>query len=239
MAHPTNGTVPLFAMSNLVVSRYGGFDASALGYAGGLRGGNISNNVAYGPGISTNGQPGNNLANAGSSHGGQALDGYYGRAGPTYGDPNAPVQPGSGARAGWASGSANGPWGGGSIQIRATDTVWLSGALAADGKKGVASYGPPSSGGSIYITCQTFIGDEHAVLTANGGDAYRNSNALDGSGGGGGRIAVWRINDLSAGEMSVTVNGGAGSYFTEFKPSAPGTIVWGRLPAAGTIIRFR
>jgi len=251
VAHPTNGTVPLFSMNNLKISRYGGFDANAWGFASGRVSGQETNiwNRPYGPGISTNTSVNHASANAGSSYGGMGTRGYYGYPAPVYGSAEAPILPGSGARSGWASGGSAGPWGGGSVQIRADNAVELTGTIRADGGNGAITYGPPASGGAIYIRCLTFAGNTNGMLSANGGDAAPSGATIpfDGGGAGGGRIAVWRMNDLSTGAVAVTVNGGLGGHFTtnltgqwgSFATGDPGTIVWGQLPVAGTVIRFR
>ena len=232
-AHSTNGAVVLFRMRNLTINS-GGFDANYLGYGGGRRLGNAAANVAYGPGISTNTSAGNASANAGSSYGGMGSNANYGQAAPIYGSSNAPVDPGSGARAGWASGSDNGPYGGGSVQIRAMDKVAIQGTIMANGGNGGFSFGPGASGGGIYIACRTFIGDSNGSLLANGGHGCYTNGTTTGGGGGGGRIAVWRIFDNSSTVISNYVYGGVG-YNAD--TSAPGTIVWGSLlPPNGTIV---
>jgi len=57
-----------------------------------------------------------------------------------------------------------------------------------------------------------------------------------GGNGGGGRIAVWRVFDKSPSEAVTDVNGG-----TKYNDSAggSGTVVWGWIPGAGSIITFR
>ena len=53
------------------------------------------------------------------------------------------------------------------------------------------------------------------------------------AGGGGGRIAVWRRFDQSTGVTSNYVSGGDGE-----QTGADGTIVWGWVPPAGTVIKI-
>ncbi len=239
VAHPTNGTVPLFSMQNLTIDRYGGFMCNGLGFAGGLRPGNAESgtgsiNKAYGPGATN--------WSGGSGHGGVGTRGFYGNGiyGSTYGSSNAPVLPGSGARAGTASGDENGPWGGGSVQIRARDIVSVSGTISANAGPGSISHGAAASGGSIYITCRTFIGNTNGALLANGSDAP--SSSLPGGGGGGGRIAVWRVFDRSSGLVSNYVNGSRGyitngTTYQNCLTGDVGTIVWGWIvPPSGSII---
>ena len=59
------------------------------------------------------------------------------------------------------------------------------------------------------------------------------------SDGGGGRIAVWRIHDYSPGGNGALVISNSVSGGTVGTPAAAaGTIVWGWLPAPGTVFKF-
>jgi len=217
-------------MQNLTITNAGGFNANTFGFAGGTPWGypETFSNRAYGPGA-----PG---FSHGAGYGGWGSTGYLGTAaGQPYGSANAPTAPGSGARAGYEP-NAYGPYGGGSVQIRASDMVAFSGLITANGGPGAAPNGGGSSGGGIYITCNTFIGDSNAVLRADGGMG----SGTGGGGGSGGRIAVWCINDLSPSVVSASVSGAVGRSGTVYQATSdPGTIVWGWLPSAGTVIRFR
>ncbi len=222
-AHATNGAVVLFNMRNLTLDFGGGFDANNLGYAGGIYPGDGSDamNAAFGPGAT--------VWNGGSGYGGSGANGYYGAGGAVYGSSNAPVDPGSGVRAGACSRIDRDGHGGGSVQIRATDTVAVNGAIKADGGMGSSFYGAGASGGGIYIVCRTFVGDSNGVLQANGGD-WSGGSAYGGGGGGGGRIAVWRWLDNSTSVISNYVNGGLGwGGGTSTNAAESGTIVWGWL----------
>ncbi len=232
-AHSTNGAAVLFSMRNLNLDPGGGFNANNLGYAGAIRVyGSDGLNPAYGPGAGD--------WNFGSGYGGR---GSGTGAGLPYGNSNAPVAPGSGARASGNLSGFNSAWGGGSVQIRASDTVTLNGKIMAsmrrcDAPEGYANgdmqvyyKSPGSSGGAIYITCRTFIGSSDGLLQANSDQVA--SGYAGGYGGGGGRIAVWRLFDRSTGVISNDVNGGCGTTGT----GAPGTIVLGWIvPAAGSIV---
>ncbi len=241
-AHPTNGTAPLFSMRTLTVNAGGGFNADRLGYSGGRRPGagssGLNTNMAYGPGVTN--------YSAGSGHGGRGTRAGYGGniSGQTYGESNAPVLPGSGAQAGYGTSYPyNGPYGGGSVQIRATDTVLVQGTITANGGDGGSSCGPAASGGAIYISCRTFIGDSNGILQANGGTGlwgYSTAN-ISGGGGGGGRIAVWRIFEQSPTTISNYVNGGPGNgtnaAYANCLTGGVGTIVWGWIvPPNGSIV---
>ncbi len=227
-AHPTNGAVPLFSMRTLTVDQGGGFNANALGYAGGLP----DYSEAYGPSQAP--------SSAGAGYGGAGSVGYSSpTAGVIYGSSNAPTAPGSGAR-GRANDNktvAYGAYGGGSVQIRAADIVTFQGTITANGAYGASPNGGGSSGGGIYITCRTFVGTSNGVLQANGG-AGNQSSVNGGGGGGGGRIAVWRIFDRSTSAISNSVSGAIGRPATVYQnTSDPGTIVWGWLvPPRGSIV---
>ncbi len=227
-AHPTNGAVVLFGMRNLMLYRGGGFNADASGYMGGI------NNIAgCGPGTPS-------VGSQGASYGGRGTNGYITSAtfAPTYGSSNMPVAAGSGAMNG-STVTIRGAYGGGSVQLRVTDTATVLGAITAIGGAGSQYYGGGGSGGGICITCRKFVGDSNGVLCANGGAGeYANRSMTFGGGGGGGRIAVWRIFDDSSSVVSNAARGGvwynpsAGTNYAE-----AGTIVWGwTVPPIGSVI---
>ncbi|MBI2437465.1 MAG: G8 domain-containing protein [Lentisphaerae bacterium] len=226
-AHATNGTPTLVRMRNLTIYGGGGFNADSLGYGyGGVPG---TSNPGYGPGTA--------LYSGGAGYGGAGTNGYFNPGGPTYGLSNAPLDPGSSARAGSDSTSSGmGGAGGGSVQIRATETVTIQGTITANGRPGGGTwYGGGGAGGGIYITCRTFVGATNGILRANGGQG--NNTIGKGGSGGGGRIAVWRMYDQSTGTISNYVDGGAAAYGGFI--GSPGTIVWGWIPVPGTITTFR
>ena len=232
VAHPTNGAAVLFAMRNLTIDRGGGFNAESSGFAGAVRVPDTRYHgfyPAYGPGATTSNW------DYGSGHGGL---GAGAGGGPIYGNADAPVLPGSGARASGYPAGSDSAWGGGSVQIRARGTVTVKGQITANANHikflpmTVYRYGPGSSGGAIYITCHTFIGDSGGVLQAS---ADQINQTLCGYGGGGGRIAVWRVYDQSATPISTYVNGGVGFYGT----GAPGTLVMDWIPRPGTLMSLQ
>ena len=91
--------------------------------------------------------------------------------------------------------------GGGLIRIETPGTAHIDGLLSANG--GNAYRGGGGSGGGIYIHCRRFAGGTSALLSANGGDyTYATAPELAG-GGGGGRIAIWRISHSYEGSYSV------------------------------------
>jgi len=216
-SHPTNGGSPLFRMRDLTISTTNaGFNADGTGYV-----------APYGPGA-----PG--AIRNGAGYGGQGgLINISG--GPTYGSSNAPMDPGSGTfgNSDRVASDVAGIYGagGGLVRIQATRTVTLNGQITAKGNIGLYSTVGTGSGGGINITCKTFAGS-NGILQANGGNGFGQSYS---HGGGGGRIAVWRTHDQSAG-VSASVSGGLNTITTPIGDGAAGTIVWGWVPASGTVI---
>jgi len=151
----------------------------------------------------------------------------------TYGSSNTPpFQPGSG---GASYSGGEGGWGGGLVWIEA-----LNGNLTVDGL--IQAIGVPEighgmagngSGGCIYIRCKRLFGA--GTLSANGG--MSSSGGLDRGGvGGGGRIAVWRVNTNT---LSATVDYGyssGGSPLISTNGASAGTIYWGATPESGTFL---
>ena len=170
----------------------GGTDTSGAGYGPGA--GGCSSYYGGGGGHGGRGGNGSNDAGANSNGGG----------GRPYGSTNAPVAPGSG-------GGGNGPNdGGGAVRINASGTVTVNGTITADGAYCTA-HGGGGSGGSIYITCDTFAGTATGLLSANGGFGGTTGNR--GGGGGGGRIAVvYQAVGVPWPSVRFTVAPGASNY---------------------------
>ena len=129
--------------------------------------------------------PGKGNQPKGAGHGGQGLpfDGVY-YFGSPYGDPVAPILPGSAGGAQW---TARGGHGGGAIRIAATGAVHVDGAINAAGEGGYnadGTYSGGGSGGSVYIQCETFSGASSGLVDVSGGSTPQNNN------GAGGRIAI-------------------------------------------------
>ena len=154
--------------TNLLVNPGGQIDADYNGYM-----------VAQGTG---KGQQSGSNNNGGGGFGGRGGDEAGGSGGPTYGLTNAPVEPGSGGGR-WTSSPLSNGSGGGVIRIEAVSAL-ISGTLSARGRIG-NTYDGGGSGGSIYLTCNTF-GGTGGVLRVDGGEG---GSAYGGGGGGGGRIA--------------------------------------------------
>jgi hypothetical protein len=232
------GSVARFSVgANVWIATNAGFNADQRGYDGSPPG---FNGKGYGPG--------GGWSRTSSARGGGA--GYGGAGGPgsysgcaggvAYGDSNAPAWPGSGG--GGGIDVSYGGKGGGAIWIEAPQgSVTLQGTLTADGQAGGTQYDAGGgSGGGIYITCWTFKGHSTAALRARGGrgaSRYVAPNWLAGGCGGGGRIAVWRIADRSAGAVACSVDS-----ITNVVPACAGqrgTIVWGQLPPPGSVFLIR
>jgi len=113
----------------------------------------------------------------GAGHGGK---GGGSAGGSIYGITNAPSQAGSGG----ADGNRGGE-GGSLIRIEARN-ITLNGKINASGNSAWEIHGGGGSGGGIFIKCRNFSGNTNGILKAEGGNG-----SYAGSGGGGGRIAVW------------------------------------------------
>ncbi len=144
-----------------------------------------------GPGAGVRGYAGP----AGASHGGL---GGLGRLWstvpqplPVYGDPDAPVDFGSGGA--YYSGSTGGK-GAGRVKLIVDGGLYVEGSIIADGVAGTRyrnSGAGGGSGGSIFITAGSLHGN--GTIHADGGDGYRNLLEVVDTGhggGGGGRIAL-------------------------------------------------
>jgi hypothetical protein len=214
-SQPTNGGSVWFEAANVLVATNAGFDADFRGYRKGLD----NENFGFGPG----GARGND---SGGGYGGTG--GWFSassRAGLTYGDSNAPAYPGSAGR-GEPDPNYTGGNGGGLIRIKASGTVSVKGKLTARGAVPQSSTYGGGAGGGIYVVCKTFTGDANGSLVASGGNGA-------GSAGGGGRIAVFRLRDTAGGAVTATAAAGTGSGTGV---AYPGTVVWGQLKGAGTVL---
>ncbi|MEI6972968.1 MAG: hypothetical protein WCL44_15800, partial [bacterium] len=220
VSHPTNGGSPLIRTANLtLLGTNGGISAYGRGFQGGD--GNTANGC--GPG----GAPTGSSTSGGGSHAGVGSVGSYGTSYGTtiYGNSNAPVHAGSGGAR--TAPSANG---GGVIRLEVGKTALLNGMLNANGSIGVAGAG---AGGSIYLRCNSLRGST-GILKANGGDC----NTAGGAGGGG-RIAVYRLTDTTAGLLTVSAEGGAAGF--AHLAGGKGSIVWGvqEQKASGSVFFIR
>lgn len=167
-SNPSNGAPPFITCDRLTVESGGHIDADYRGFA------------STGAGEGDNNGPG---GGRGAGHGGYGSMGEWSWStrGSPYGDPEAPVLPGSGG-----SGSDRSGYGGGAVIIKATDTVTVRGTISANGQGATRAAGHGGSGGAIYIRCRTFHGNAQGFLSVQGGNPMRTGDGW----GAGGRIAV-------------------------------------------------
>ncbi|MBI2437270.1 MAG: hypothetical protein HYV36_00440 [Lentisphaerae bacterium] len=227
----TNGGSPLFRVRNLMIATNGGFNANGTGFDRGGDGSAARNGLG----------PGYGYGNASYRPTGAGYGGQGGRSsvlasrGATYGYSNAPVHPGSSGGESKVGIGYMGARGGGLIRVEAGDTIRVDGTLTANsGLAKSARYGGGGSGGGIYLRCRTFAGSSNGILRANGGDSGYTAEC---GGGGGGRIAVWRIYHQYQGSYSVT-NGIGNTSGTGGNNAEVGTMVWGQIPVPGAIFTF-
>jgi len=199
----TNGGSPLFRMDNLTIasaSTSAGIDASTKGYLAGLE------IPGHGDGFGL-GAGGGGAAHyaSGAGYGGRGGDGYLGLdlGGATNGLERGPAGPGSGGGAGYYG--HIGGRGGGSVHVEATGTVTVDGLISADGgPAGQGLYGGGGAGGGVFIACRTFSGGANAAIRARGG----NGETVSSGDGGGGRIAVWYGESMTAAKRAIVLAGG-------------------------------
>ncbi len=172
-----------------------------------------------GLGFKTGCGPGCSPVGAGASYGGRG--GFRTTTAPTttYGFVQAPTQPGSGS----ASGSSAS--GGGAVRVAADGAVEINGNVTANGMAGGGTWHGGSSGGAIFISCQSFGGA--GSLQANGGNGM-----ADGGGGGGGRIAVIFTN--TTGTVGVRFSAARGNSVNSFSKLAPEQAQMGSLYLSST-----
>ena len=171
---------------DIVVEAGGSVDVTGKGFKGGEAG-----VAGYGPGAMREGVFG------GSAHGGHGsyyiltqnnkyLDSIACAQTNIYGKAAAPETAGSG---GWGGSSGTGGGaGGGVIRIVATGRVTVNGKLLATGGGSGGSGSACGSGGSVYVSCQTFAGQNGAIKADAVSPFTSYSQNYHGSGGG--RIAI-------------------------------------------------
>ena len=228
MSHPTNGGSAWFRVGALTVAdTNSGVSADLGGFLGGPQG-------IKGFGPQAGGASGSSGC-GGGGYGGRGGGTYF--PGNTYGSSNAPLDAGSGGGgAEWFGG--RGGCGGGAVRVEARGTVTLNGILSANGGNAEYRGAGGGAGGSVYIVCRRFNGSATGTLRAKGGNGDPLAGYTSG-GGGGGRIAIWRVSDGSSGTVSTNVSGGTSYLGSPPTNGAPGTVVWGLLPAPGTAVFLR
>jgi len=210
-------------------------DVTSRGYRGGLNSGN-----AACTGQTLGGIPGATFR-SGGSYGGRG--GIYDGSGSSkeYGDIKNPTLLGSGGSCG---GSFNIPGGngGGRIELNASQSVQVDGAIRADGQNSQGGFQAGNgSGGSIKITTSNLKGT--GAISANGQAVSGGNNEV---GGGGGRIAIFYDflgvsgNDLNAtrsitafGSKSGNRNGSAGSLYMRRSDQQDGELYLDEVMGAG------
>jgi len=178
----TNGAPVRFTAERYDIGSGSGFNATGRGYGGpGSWSGSGS-----GPGAGVR-----NNYGTGAGHGGAGGAAYYQKwldgGGETYGNPLAPVLPGSG---GGTQSSGTAGHGGGVIWLEARQEIALSGSLLADGNGAVASVSGGGSGGGILIAAPRIAALTGAVISARGGNGIGSSATACGGAAGGGRVAI-------------------------------------------------
>jgi hypothetical protein len=179
--------------SSLTVAAGGAIDVDGKGYKGGGRGGGYGNDTAgFGPGGGIGGPRG-----GGGSYGGLGGVGNEGSASRVNGTVGGPLTPGSGGGGGYQYTNGAG-WGGGLVEIRASDLVTVDGVISANGTECLVDQGyglggglgGGGSGGGISIACRQVAGS--GVVRAKGGSGRCpwDGFAYTCGGGGGGRIVV-------------------------------------------------
>jgi hypothetical protein len=175
--------------------------------------------TGFGPGGGMNG--GNSYRSGGAGYGGIGGNGDTappnGLGGVSYGSLFAPTDPGSGGGNAGATAPFTGGDGGGIAKISATGQVTVNGLISANGSKPVKGGG--GSGGSIYITCNTFAatdGNIHADAGAPGRPDRQ-------GGSGGGRIAI--VYNSVVGTPTVTFSSAQSEVtYSGYQVARPGTL---------------
>ena len=218
ISDPTTGGSVWFHAQTMTIATNAGFDANSSGYPGGgtaLDG--------FGPGRGRGAA--SSVSGGGYGGTGGNASGSYGQ---TYGSSNAPVDPGSGG--GGLTSHGSGGRGGGLVHLEVDNALILDGTIRADGQNvSEATWdGGGGSGGGIYIKCLRF-GGVAPILSAIGGSGGTSYCG----GGGGGRIAIWRVRDAFS-TVTTNVAGGGGQV-----SGATGTVVWGITLQPGTVFTLR
>lgn len=181
----------LTAVGKIVVGGNARVDVNSCGYLGGFSGANNSmNGRTLGNGVGS-------YQYSGGSYGG--LGGQWAgnhQLNEPYGSPYKPVQAGSGG-GGSALGNHGGN-GGGVIGLTAVHLV-LDGTISADGGRATLS-SAGGSGGAIRIETSVISGTGYIRANGGGSDNY--------GCGGGGRIAVYYVDDSAYDFYRVTATGG-------------------------------
>ena len=214
-----HGTRMTLTSLNVTVDAAGSIMADGLGYHHIHRQdshGHLSLHGDVNPGI----PPDVGVIGAGAGHGGSGGRVNGRGAGLSYGDLYQPYVFGSAGGPGL--GNTPGGTGGGVIWINVTGTFHIDGIVSANGGPAAENGAGGGSGGSIWVFCTEIKG--YGKITVNGG-AGSNLSSSPGSGGAGGRLAVYfEVNRTMtgfgyhswggrAGDRDTAENGGAGTAF--------------------------
>ncbi|MCA9514046.1 MAG: hypothetical protein KC635_03815, partial [Myxococcales bacterium] len=185
------------------------------GYLGGYSGGN----GGYGRGPTGLAAP---QYYTGGSHGGRAnqYNTSY-TVTPAYDSLYQPRLPGAGGGSYGGSSTWYGGNGGGVVELAATGTVTIDGAVTANGNSG-NNYGAGGAGGSVLVTAATIAGG--GQIEAKGG----NSPGDQSTGGGGGRVAL---------RATTAIDGPLGSAAPWASFNVAGGTGYGADAGAGTFFR--
>ena len=215
-----HGTYLTVNAENLTIDSGGHFSANGRGYKSEHTEGEHGSKSVHGP-VNV-GAPdiiygkGGGAGHGGS--GGKQLNATS-RAGSPHGDIFQPMNLGSSGGLGLYD--LDGGAGGGRLWFNVTDTIFIDGIVSANGADAYFNGSGGGSGGAIWMHCNIIQG--YGKITANGGSGS-NYPLSTGSGGAGGRIAVYfKVNETmssfrhqafggSAGGVD-SENGGAGTIF--------------------------
>ncbi len=207
----TNGGGVKIQAANVNLAASGGINADGKGFRGTF-GPSGSGSSGFGKGGATQ------ASGAGyGGRGGTKYSSYVGVSGGTYGSASLPLQPGSGG--GDVNNNQSGCDGGGLVWIEATNRVTVDGSITAIGVIQDPSWSGGSSGGGIYIVCDTFAGG--GKISADG--CKGGSTA----GGGGGRISInyTAANQALLGKPTVRFSAAGGLPMTDSLAVLSGTNV--------------
>ena len=211
-----------------------GFNATGLGYSGGIRPVSEWQIVGYGPGAVSGRGRGGAYGGIGGCSIGTATTKFpppgYGTSAEGIPLWQIPTKPGSGSS---IEDDGIGGRGGGLVWIETRGAFALAGSLIADGVGGDSGWVSSGSGGAVYVRCRHWKPTETAVVRAKGGTS--------GGCGGGGCIAIWRAydHDLTPTNERAYVSAPAGGSGNTVQKATDGTIYWGDLPRPGITVFVR
>ncbi|MBO7721066.1 MAG: hypothetical protein J6T01_01520, partial [Kiritimatiellae bacterium] len=239
VSHLITGVSPMLHCRNFNLESGASVYANNLGYLGGCY--TNGNNGAFalenqklkgfGPGawqVSTAAASG-----CGAAHGGLAegmTDVSY-----LYDSERNPHMPGSGCSGGTSGYDYTGTSGGGMVYVKADGKAVIAGSVTANGSSVGGNHMGGSSGGSICIVAKRLRVDSTASLKANGG-----GKSSLGKAGGGGRIALHRMYDMSGSVVTNLESLAARATAAGGNSAAgAGTVYLGRVPGSGLLIWVR